>query len=433
MNTVDFIMDKRNGLRHSNEDIQAFVSGTIHDQIPDYQIAAWLMAVFFNGLDPEERSTLTAQMARQGDQIDLSSIKGKVVDKHSTGGVGDKTTLAIGPIVASCGVPVAKLSGRGLGITGGTIDKLEAIPGFQTEYKIPKMIDQVNRIGIALSSSTPNLVPADKKLYALRDVTATTDEPSLIASSIMSKKLAGGASAFVLDVKVGSGAFMKSVEEAKSLAQIMVEIAKSHNRQAVAILSDMNQPLGNTVGNALEVCEAQDVLLGKGPKDITELVMVLSSYMIALSRNASLEEAQAQAKESIRTGKAFQKWRQWVNEQGGDITYLDHPSQFFDGIHKVPFLAKEDGVLQMIHCDQIGHAAMILGAGRESKSDAIDFGVGLDLKKKIGDPVSNGEEVLTIYYRDSNRLERALGILRNAIVIGEGSVENHSLVWDIIH
>lgn len=432
MNMVDFIMAKKRGQHHSPKEIHTFIQGVVKGDVPDYQISAWLMAVYFQGLDHEERFALTAEMAKQGDQIDLSGIRGRVVDKHSTGGVGDKTTLAVGPIVAACGIPVAKLSGRGLGITGGTIDKLEAIPGFQTERTIDEMIRQVNQIGIALSSSTPNLVPADKKLYSLRDVTATTDELSLIAASIMSKKLAGGASAFVLDVKVGSGAFMKSVDEARKLAQTMVEIAEAHHREAVAILSDMNQPLGRKVGNALEVIEIEEILQEKGPDDITKLVVLIASHMVSLSLRIPLSRAEEMVKDAILSQTALQKWRQWVSAQGGEVSYLEQPERMLEGVREEKVLCKKEGVITRLDCEKIGQAALVLGAGRMHKDDRIDLGVGFDFKAKVGQKVRVDQCIVSVFYRDPKRLDQALELLDRSIDVGAELLEPHRLIWDIV-
>jgi pyrimidine-nucleoside phosphorylase len=401
MRMIDLIKKKRDGGELSKAEIEFIVQGFTTGEIPDYQMSAFAMAVLFRGMTPVERAHLTLAMAASGDQLDLSSIDGVKVDKHSTGGVGDKTTLVLAPMVASLGVPVAKMSGRGLGHTGGTIDKLESIPGFQVELEEHQFIELVNRNKIAVVGQSGNLTPADKKLYALRDVTATVDSIPLIASSIMSKKIASGADAIVLDVKTGNGAFMKTLDQAVELARAMVDIGKLIGRRTMAVISDMNQPLGNAVGNALEVREAIDTLKGQGPADVYELCLTLGSYMVYLGKMAaSPEEARSQLEEAIASGKALETFRTFVAAQGGDPTVVDEPGKLPTARFTFDIPAKEDGFVAGIRAEDIGTAAMILGAGRATKDSPIDLAVGLVLHKKIGDRISKGEPLATLH---SNR------------------------------
>jgi pyrimidine-nucleoside phosphorylase len=401
MRMIDLIKKKRDGGELSKAEIEFIVQGFTTGEIPDYQMSAFAMAVLFRDMTPAERAHLTLAMAASGDQLDLSSIDGVKVDKHSTGGVGDKTTLVLAPMVASLGVPVAKMSGRGLGHTGGTIDKLESIPGFQVELEEHQFIELVNRNKIAVVGQSGNLTPADKKLYALRDVTATVDSIPLIASSIMSKKIASGADAIVLDVKTGNGAFMKTLDQAVELARAMVDIGKLVGRRTMAVISDMNQPLGNAVGNALEVREAIATLKGQGPEDLYELCLTLGSYMVYLGKMAtSPEEARSKLEEAITSGKALETFRIFVAAQGGDPTVVDDPDKLPTARFTFDIPAKEDGFVAGIRAEDIGTAAMILGAGRATKDSPIDLSVGLVLHKKIGDRIRKGEPLVTLH---SNR------------------------------
>ncbi|ADK04538.1 pyrimidine-nucleoside phosphorylase, C-terminal domain protein [Bacillus cereus biovar anthracis str. CI] len=361
------------------------------------------MAIFFKDMTDRERADLTMAMVESGETIDLSAIEGIKVDKHSTGGVGDTTTLVLGPLVAALDVPVAKMSGRGLGHTGGTIDKLEAVEGFHVEITKEQFIDIVNRDKVAVIGQTGNLTPADKKIYALRDVTGTVNSIPLIASSIMSKKIAAGADAIVLDVKTGAGAFMKTEEDAKELAHAMVRIGNNVGRQTMAVISDMSQPLGFAIGNALEVKEAIDTLKGEGPEDLTELVLVLGSQMVVLAKKANtLEEAREMLIEVMKNGKATEKFKEFLSNQGGDSSIVDNPEKMPQAKYVIDVPAKTSGVISNIVADEIGIAAMLLGAGRATKEDEIDLAVGLMLRKKVGDAVKEGEPFVTIYANREN-------------------------------
>ncbi|ETT81227.1 pyrimidine-nucleoside phosphorylase [Viridibacillus sp. FSL R5-0477] len=398
MRIVDIIEKKRDGGELTTEEIRFFVEGYTNGSIPDYQASSLLMAIYFKDMNDRERADLTMAMVESGDQIDLSKIEGIKVDKHSTGGVGDTTTLVLGPLVAAVGVPVAKMSGRGLGHTGGTIDKLEAIEGFHVELTTEQFIEQVNDIKLAVIGQTGNLTPADKKLYALRDVTATVSSIPLIASSIMSKKIAAGADAIVLDVKTGEGAFMKTVEDAKNLAHAMVQIGNNVGRNTMAIISDMSQPLGFAIGNALEVKEAIDTLRGEGPEDLTELCLTLGSQMVVLGGHAkTIEEAREQLLEVIKNGSALEIFKQFIEGQGGNPAVVDDTSLLPQAQYTFEVPAKEDGFVSFIEADEVGTAAMILGAGRATKESTIDLAVGLMLRKKVGDKVTKGESLVTIY------------------------------------
>lgn len=408
MRMYDIIMKKRNGGELTKEEIAYFIEGYTKGEIPDYQVSALMMAIYFQKMTPQETLALTMAMADSGDRLDLSGIRGVKVDKHSTGGVGDKTSLALAPMVAACGIPVAKMSGRGLGHTGGTIDKLESFPGFTTALTTDRFIENVNRIGIAIMGQTADLAPADKKLYALRDVTATVDNLSLIASSIMSKKLAAGADAIVLDVKTGSGAFMKTVRDAKALAEEMVKIGSNAGRKTVAVISDMDQPLGYAVGNALEVKEAIDTLNGNGPEDFMELCLTLGSQMLMAGGKAETDEtAQAMLKAVIADGSALRKLAEFVEAQGGDPQAVYHPEMLpkADIIQPVP--APESGYVSHIVCDEVGLCSLLLGGGRETKESVIDLSVGLVLCKKVGDYVKEGEPLAMIHANDPERAAQA--------------------------
>lgn len=403
MRVVDIIHKKRDGGELSAEEIGFLVSGYSRGDIPDYQISAWAMAVLFRGMTSAETAALTLAMASSGDQVDLSPIHGVKVDKHSTGGVGDKTTLIIGPLVAAAGVPVAKMSGRGLGHTGGTIDKLEAIGGFHTELTREDFIRQVNDIGLSVIGQSGNLAPADKKLYALRDVTGTVESIPLIASSVMSKKIAAGADAIVLDVKTGSGAFMKTVEDAEKLANAMVAIGSEVGRQTAAVISDMDQPLGFAIGNALEVEEALATLKGQGPEDLTELCLALGAHMVVLGGKAeTFDEAKELLKSKLASGEALAKFRAFIEAQGGDGRIADQPELLPKAPYTIEVQAAQSGYVSAIEAEQLGLAAMMLGAGRETKDSVIDYAVGLTLRKKVGDQVEQGDALAVLHVRENN-------------------------------
>ncbi|ANZ60049.1 pyrimidine-nucleoside phosphorylase [Secundilactobacillus paracollinoides] len=401
MRMVDVIDHKRNGSALTNEEIKFFVDGVVDGSIPDYQTSALLMAIYFNGMADGEQAELAMQMLKSGDQLDLSDIPGNKVDKHSTGGVGDKTSIPLAPMIAALGIPIPMISGRGLGHTGGTLDKLEAIPGFNVELTEDQFKQQVKDIKLAIVGATGNIAPADKKIYALRDVTDTVDSIPLIAGSIMSKKIASGTDALVLDVKTGSGAFMKSGDQARDLAKALVSIGQNTGMDCMAVISDMNQPLGNMIGNALEIQESISILKGEGPADITDLVLTLGSQMVALAKKAkTLAEARAMLQAVIDNGKALESFRQMIVAQGGNGDVVDDPMLMPQAQFKIDLPAKADGVVAKMTADELGIASMLLGGGRQTKDDDLDYAVGLELHKKVGDPVKAGESLLTIY---SNR------------------------------
>ncbi|MHA6501263.1 pyrimidine-nucleoside phosphorylase [Staphylococcus haemolyticus] len=403
MRMVDIIEKKRDGKSLSKEEIEFFIKGYTNGDIPDYQASSLAMAIFFQDMNDEERAALTMAMVNSGDVIDLSKINGIKVDKHSTGGVGDTTTLVLAPLVAAVGVPVAKMSGRGLGHTGGTIDKLESIKGFHVEISEEDFIKLVNENQVAVIGQSGNLTPADKKLYALRDVTGTVNSIPLIASSIMSKKIAAGADAIVLDVKTGNGAFMKTLEDAEALAHAMVSIGNNVGRNTMAIISDMSQPLGRAIGNALELKEAIDTLNGKGPEDLTELVLTLGSQMVVLANRANtLEEARQLLNEAIENGSALEKFKTFLENQGGDASVVDAPELLPTATYQIEYKAQSSGVVSELIANEIGVASMMLGAGRQTKEDEIDLSVGIVLNKKVGDVVKEGESLLTIHSNREN-------------------------------
>lgn len=403
MRMVDIIQNKRDGKTLTKAEIQFFVEGYTAGKIPDYQVSALLMAIYFNSMTESERANLTMAMLHSGDRLDLSSIPGIKVDKHSTGGVVDKTSLPLAPIVAALGIPVPMISGRGLGHTGGTLDKLEAIPGFKVEISEADFKKQVTDIGLAIIGATGNIAPADKKIYALRDVTATVDSIPLIASSIMSKKIASGTDALVLDVKTGAGAFMKEESSAVDLANALVGIGKQVGMDCMAIISDMNQPLGNAVGNALEIKETIDILKGQGPADITELVKRLACQMAVLGHKAAtIADAQAMVDQVITDGTALAKFKAMVVAQGGNGDVVDQPEIMPQAKYKIELPAKQNGLVAKMAADEVGIASMLLGGGRQSKDDKIDYAVGIQLHKKIGDQVAEGESLLTIYSNTQN-------------------------------
>lgn len=433
MRAYDVILKKRMGRELSTEEIRFLINGYMSGSVPDYQMAAMSMAVFFKGMTARETADLTMAIVDSGEQVNLSGIAGKKVDKHSTGGVGDKTTLVLGPLVASAGVPVAKMSGRGLGHTGGTIDKLESIQGFNTALSKDEFIANVNRIKIAIGGQTGNLAPADKKLYALRDVTATVDSIPLIASSVMSKKIAAGADAIVLDVKTGSGAFMKTIDEAVELGRAMVEIGNHVGRHTVALITDMDQPLGRTIGNALEVVEAIQCLQGKGPSDLEELCLTLGSHMVCMAGRAeSTAVARELLKEKLYNGAGLQKLKELVANQGGDTGCIDDPAKLPAAAGTLVVTAAAAGYVAGIQAEEIGIAAMTLGAGRETKESAIDLAVGLRLDRKVGERVEKGEALATLHFNDRAKGCRAAEIVRSAYTIGSEPPVNRKLIKALI-
>lgn len=429
----DLILKKRNGEELSGEEIDYFIENYTKGTIPDYQASAFIMAVFFQGMNRRETADLTVAMVKSGDVLDLSKIEGIKVDKHSTGGVGDTTTLVLAPMVASLGIPVAKMSGRGLGHTGGTIDKLESFKSFSVDMPEEKFIDNVNKIKMALVSQTGELAPADKKLYSLRDVTATVDNVSLIASSVMSKKIAAGADAIVLDVKVGDGAFMKTSEAALELANEMVGIGKSVGRNTVAVISDMDQPLGFAIGNALEVEEAINTLKGTGPKDLLELCLVLGSNMVVLAEKAkTLEEARAMLAEAIESGKALNKLKEFVAAQGGDASCIDDTGKLPKAKYVIPVVVDKDGYVRKINAQSIGLIAMELGAGRATKESVIDLSVGIVLNKKRGDKVKKGDIIAYVHSSSEEKGKKASEDILNNYVIESKYENNIPLIYNIV-
>lgn len=432
MRMYDIIIKKRNGEELTKEEIQYFINGYTEGRIPDYQAAALLMAIYFRGMTKKETAELTIAMVNSGETVDLSAIEGIKVDKHSTGGVGDKISLIVIPLIASLGIPIAKMSGRGLGHTGGTIDKLEAIRDFKTELTRSEFINNVNKYKMAISGQSGNLVPADKKLYALRDVTATVDSIPLIASSIMSKKIASGADSIVLDVKVGSGAFMKSVEEASMLARTMVDIGKSLNRRTVAIVTDMSQPLGHEVGNSNEIVEAIDVLKGKGSEDETEVALTIASYMAILGGAfEDFDKAHSALKEIIRTGKAIDKLKLLIQIQGGDSEVVDNIDKLPSAKYHIEVQAISSGYVSSIDAESIGISAMLLGAGRRAKEDKIDYSAGISMKKKVGDKVSKGD-TLCVLHTNLDNTDEAERIALTAYSIGDFKAKINKYVYEII-
>ena len=433
MRMYDLIMKKRKGEELTTEEINFFVDGFTKGEIPDYQASAMLMAIFFNKMNKRETADLTNAMVESGDKINLSSIKGIKVDKHSTGGVGDKTSICLTPLVASLGIPVAKMSGRGLGHTGGTIDKLETFKGFSVELTEEQFMENVNKINIAIMGQSGNLVPADKKLYALRDVTATVDNMSLIASSIMSKKLASGADAIVLDVKVGDGAFMKTPETAKELAQEMVDIGKHLGRETIGVISDMDQPLGYAIGNSLEVIEAIELLKGNGPKDLLELTLTIGSNMLFCAKMAeNEEEARKMLMENIENGKGLEKLKDFIKAQGGDITPIDDYSKFPQAKYVEKVTSPVDGYITKIHAEAFGLIAMELGAGRATKESKIDLAVGIVLNKKRGEKVNKGDVLAYIHSNSEEKIEKARKSILENIVIEDSYDLNIPLIYDIV-
>lgn len=433
MRMYDIILKKRDGGTLTKEEITYVVKGFTDGTIPDYQMSALLMAIYYQHMSYEETLNLTLEMAKSGDILDLSSIQGIKADKHSTGGVGDKTTLVLGPMVAAVGVKTAKMSGRGLGYTGGTIDKLESIPGFSTSLDVHTFMKNVSEIGIAVTGQTGNLAPADKKMYALRDVTATVDNISLIASSIMSKKLASGADIIVLDVKVGSGAFMKTEQKAYELAREMVRIGTGAGRKVSAVISEMDQPLGLAVGNALEVIEAIDTLKGNGPKDLLELCIALGSHMVVSAGiTDSLSEAENLLKDTITNQTAYKKFCAFVKAQGGDVCVLESPQSLIHASIIKNIVSDKSGYISHIKSDDIGKAVMLLGGGRQTKESVIDSSVGFVLRKKVGDYVSQGESLGVMFANQEELAEQANPILKEAFSFSDKKVEETPLIKGIV-
>lgn len=431
MRMVDVIDKKRNGNELTEEEIQFFIEGVTTENIPDYQITALLMAIYFQGMTTHERKNLTIKMLESGDRLDLSTIPGIKVDKHSTGGVGDKVSLPLAAMVAAIGIPVPMVSGRGLGHTGGTLDKLEAIPGYQVEMSQEDFIKQVKNEKLAIIGATGNIAPADKKIYALRDVTDTVDSIPLIASSIMSKKIASGTDALVIDVKTGTGTFMKTLDKSIELAKALVEIGKSVGMNCLAVISDMNQPLGNKIGNSLEIEESIDLLKNKGPQDLRELTLTLGSYMVILGGKAqTYEEARILLEDTLSSGTALDCFRAMIKAQGGNSAVIDDYTIMPQATYKIDLPAEKSGYVTQIIADKIGIASMLLGGGRQKAVDQLDYAVGLELHKKIGDPVEQGESLMTIY---SNRehIEEIKQLLYDNIIIGN-KIEKPKMIYQII-
>lgn len=432
MRAIDVIYKKRNGESLSEEEIRFFIEGFTEGHIPDYQASALMMAIYFNQMNKEETLSLVKAMVDSGDTMDLSRIEGIKCDKHSTGGVGDKTTIVLAPLVAYFGVPVAKMSGRGLGHTGGTLDKLESIPGFSIGLSEERFIDNVNRHGIAVAGQTGELVPADKKLYALRDVTATVENTSLIAASIMSKKLASGADKIILDVKTGTGAFMKTMDDSLELARAMVEIGTMYERETLALITDMNEPLGAAVGNSLEVIEAIETLKGRGPKDLTELCIELAVHMLLLSeRFKTYQEAKNAVEDVLFNQKAVNKLKEFIEIQGGDSRVTDNYELLPLGEKKEVIVAEKEGYVHTIEAEQIGRCAMLLGAGRKTKDDDIDLGAGLVLNKKTGDFVKQGDVLATLYYNEGD-LSQVGQLLRKSFTVSKEKIKNKKILYFLV-
>lgn len=429
MRMYDLITKKKHGEALTDAEIKFMIDGYVKGDIPDYQMSAMLMAIWFKGMNNHEIIELTKEMDKSGDMIDLSAIAGKKVDKHSTGGVGDKTTLIVAPIVAACGGKVAKMSGRGLGHTGGTVDKLESIPGYQTALDRDKFFDTVNKCGVSVIGQSGNLAPADKKLYALRDVTATVDSIPLIASSIMSKKLAAGSDCILLDVKTGSGAFMKTLDDSIKLAQTMVAIGEGAGRRTVALITDMDTPLGLGIGNSIEVMESMDVLKGHGPADLTEVALQLAENMLYLVGKGTIDECRKMAEQAIADGSAFETFCRMVKAQGGDDSVVRDYSKFAKAPYKAEVKAERDGFITQMNAEEIGETSVVLGAGRETKESTIDFSAGLILHKKYGDAVKKGDVLVTLYTSKQEALANAEKMYREATIIGDSKPEKEPLVY----
>lgn len=433
MRMYDIIMKKRNGFPLTKEEIYYFVDGFTNGTIPDYQASALLMAIYFQHMNYEETLNLTMAMADSGEHLDLSGISGIKADKHSTGGVGDKTTLVLAPMVAAVGVKTAKMSGRGLGHTGGTIDKLESFPGFSTTLSQEQFVKNVNDIGLAVTGQTGNITPADKKIYALRDVTGTVDNISLIASSIMSKKLAAGADVIVLDVKTGNGAFMKNIEDATELAKTLVDIGNGAGKKTYAVISEMNEPLGYAIGNSLEVIEAIDTLKGNGPRDLYNLCIELGSLMVAASdQHISLEQAKQILKKTIEDGSAYRKFKEFIESQGGNPSDVDNCHDLIKVNQVLDIKSFQSGYIAGIQTENIGNAVMMLGGGRQKKGDSIDHSVGVIIKKKVGEQVKEGESLATVYINNTDNLDTALDLIKSSFEFSEDIIKEPELIKGII-
>lgn len=432
MRMYDIILKKRANLPLTDEEIRFVIDGYVKGEIPDYQVSALLMTIVFNGMNARELGTLTLAMAQSGNMVDLSNIDGITVDKHSTGGVGDKTTLIIAPLVAACGGKVAKMSGRGLGHTGGTIDKMESIPNLKVSLEKDAFINQVNKIGLAVIGQSEGLAPADKKLYALRDVTGTVDSIPLIASSVMSKKLASGAQAILLDVKVGSGAFMKNIEDARELAKAMVDIGKENGRSVKAILTDMDRPLGHAIGNALEIREVIDTLKGHGPEDLTHECIIMAAHMLVLSHICDYETALSRVQEALDSGAALERLRMMIDAQDGDSRVIDDESLLAIGKFTYDVTAPQDGYITHMNTEQCGIASVMLGAGRIIKDGPIDYSAGIVMHKKTGDAVSMGERIATLYASDESLFTNAAQTYLAAITIGNTAPKVVDTILDIV-
>lgn len=429
MRMYDIIAKKRNGEALSEQEIAFFVQGYTKGEIPDYQVSALLMAIYFNGMTSLETAALTLEMAHSGDRVDLSAIDGIKVDKHSTGGVGDKTTLIVAPLVGACGVKVAKMSGRGLGHTGGTVDKLESIPGFQTALPRARFFEIVDEIGVSVISQSGNLAPADKKLYALRDVTATVESIPLIAASIMSKKIASGSDCILLDVKTGSGAFMKTLDSSIALAKAMVEIGENVGRHTVALITDMDVPLGNAIGNSLEVIEAVETLKGNGPSDLTEICLTLAANMLYLAQKGTLEECRCQVEQAIANQSGLECFKRMIMAQGGDVSVIDDTDCFEKAKVEECLFAPCDGYVVAMNTEQCGIASVILGAGRETKDSELDYSAGIILRKKLGEQVKKGECIAMLYSSEMKRIEEAKKRLLSAITIEKMLPNPHKTIY----
>ena len=432
MRMYDIILKKRANLPLTDEEIRFVIDGYVKGEIPDYQVSALLMTIVFNGMNARELGTLTLAMAQSGNMVDLSNIDGITVDKHSTGGVGDKTTLIIAPLVAACGGKVAKMSGRGLGHTGGTIDKMESIPNLKVSLEQDAFIDQVNKIGLAVIGQSEGLAPADKKLYALRDVTGTVDSIPLIASSVMSKKLASGAQAILLDVKVGSGAFMKNIEDARELAKAMVDIGKENGRSVKAILTDMDRPLGHAIGNALEIREVINTLKGHGPEDLTHECIIMAAHMLVLSHICDYEAALNRVQQALDSGTALERLRLMIEAQGGDSRVIDDDRVLTIGKFTYDVTSPQDGYITHMNTERCGIASVMLGAGRTVKDGPIDYSAGIVMHKKTGDAVSMGERIATLYASDESLFTNAAQTYLAAITIGDTASKVMDTILDIV-
>lgn len=433
MRAVDIIVRKRDKEELSPEEIRFMVENFTNGTVPDYQMAAFAMAVLLNGMSHEEITSLTLAMAASGDQLDLSEFGGRVVDKHSTGGVGDKTTFIVAPIAAACGLPVGKMSGRGLGFSGGTIDKLESIPGIKTDLSTEEFIQQLHEHKIVLTGQSADLAPADGLLYSLRDVTGTVQSIPLIASSIMSKKIASGADSIVLDVKVGRGAFMKTLDDARELAEVMVAIGELSGRKVIAMLSQMDQPLGHAVGNALELKEAIAMLQGEGPEDLHTHSIDLSAYMLLLGHAAQdIDEAKEMAQKAIDNGSAWAKFREMIVCQGGDVSFVDEPDKLPESKFVYPIYAEKDGYIKIVDAKEVGESSVIIGAGRAKKGDQINFAVGIMVPVKIGDKVQKGDRLFDVHVDKKSDFDLVFEKLRHAVEISEEPVDPPPCFWDVI-